>query len=165
MPVPRGRIDGVDLRRARPKYIYMTLAGSFPPFFCIFLCVFFAAAVSSFQDDSLACRLKCLLPQYATMSQVHSSASSATATEPAERDVESQKRNNQQKASHWSLVFDQTHVTPEVVNWPYKGKGTEEDPYVVEYIENDRRNPMLWSQLKKWTITILVAMICSTPPL
>lgn len=96
------------------------------------------------------------------MPQVYSSSSSATATEPAERDVESQKRNNQQKASHWSLVFDQTHVTPEVVNWPYKGKGTEEDPYVVEYIENDRRNPMLWSQWKKWTITILVAFVSLT---
>lgn len=55
------------------------------------------------------------------------------------------------------MVIDQTHVTPEVLRWPYKGSGTEEDPYVVEYIENDRRNPMLFPTWKKWVITILVA--------
>ena len=57
------------------------------------------------------------------------------------------------------MVFDQTHVTPEVLNWIYKGRGTEEDPYVVEYIDNDRRNPMLFPQWKKWMITVLVAVV------
>jgi hypothetical protein len=88
-----------------------------------------------------------------------SSSSSITATEsPVERDVESQK-SSQKKASHWELVFDQTHVTLEVLNWPYKGAGTEEDPYVVEYITNDRRNPMGFPDWKKWLITILVAFV------
>lgn len=77
--------------------------------------------------------------------------------EPPERDVEALKGSTQQKASHWKLVIDQTHVTPEVLRWPYKGSGTDEDPYVVEYIENDRRNPMLFPTWKKWVITILVA--------
>ncbi|PVH72068.1 MFS general substrate transporter [Cadophora sp. DSE1049] len=87
-----------------------------------------------------------------------SSASSRTATEASsEADVEAQKKPTQKKAAHWELVFDQTHITPEVLNWPYKGLGTEEDPYVVEYIENDRRNPMLFPQWKKWMITLLVA--------
>jgi hypothetical protein len=93
-----------------------------------------------------------------------SSASSATVTEPPERDVEAQKGRTQIKATHWELVWDQTHVTPEVISWPYKGTGTDEDPYVVEYIENDRRNPMLFPQWKKWIITILVAFV-SSPPL
>ena len=88
-----------------------------------------------------------------------SSASSATATEPPERDVEAQKGRTQEKASHWKLVIDQTHVTPEVLNWPYRGSGTEDDPFVVEYIENDRRNPMLFPMWKKWMITILVAVV------
>jgi hypothetical protein len=88
-----------------------------------------------------------------------SSSSSITATESLEeRDVESQK-SSQKKASHWELVFDQTHVTLEVLNWPYKGAGTEEDPYVVEYITNDRRNPMGFPDWKKWLITILVAFV------
>ncbi|QSZ30605.1 hypothetical protein DSL72_000162 [Monilinia vaccinii-corymbosi] len=72
------------------------------------------------------------------------------------RDLEEQK-SVQSKARHWELVFDQTHVTPEVLNHPYKGSGTEQDPYVVEYIPNDRRNPLNFTKLKKWTITLLLA--------
>jgi hypothetical protein len=91
-----------------------------------------------------------------------SSSSSITATEsPQERDVESQK-SFQKKPSHWELVFDQTHVTPEVLNWPYKGAGTEEDPYVIEYLPDDGRNPMLFPDWKKWLITILVAFVSPT---
>ncbi|KUJ20949.1 MFS general substrate transporter [Mollisia scopiformis] len=86
------------------------------------------------------------------------SSSSSTIGAEGGHDVDTRRKPQQQKkASHWELVYDQTHVTPEVLNWPYKGSGTEEDPYVVEYIENDRRNPMLFPQWKKWTITILVA--------
>lgn len=95
------------------------------------------------------------------MTEPTSSSSSTTAAE-AGHDVETQgksPRQKQKKASHWELVFDQTHVTDEVLNWQYKGSGTEADPYVVEYIENDRRNPMLFSEVKKWTITILVAFV------
>jgi hypothetical protein len=86
------------------------------------------------------------------MAQVESSASSTTITEPPERDVEAQKGRAQQKASHWKLVIDQTHVTPEVL------------PYIVEYIENDRRNPMLFPMWKKWMITILVAFVSRIHP-
>lgn len=93
------------------------------------------------------------------MSQPTSSASSATVADAADHDVEAQKRGTQKQSSHWELVFDQTHVTPEVLNWPYKGEGTQKSPYVVEYIENDRRNPMLFPQWKKWMITILVAFV------
>ena len=106
------------------------------------------------------------LPSTPTMTQPGpsaSSASSATATEPPERDVEAQKARTQPKASHWQLVIDQTHVTPEVLNWPYKGSGTEDDPFEVEYIDNDRRNPMLFSIWKKWMITILVAFVSFSP--
>lgn len=84
-----------------------------------------------------------------------SSASSATTTEH-DRDIESQKPT-QRQAAHWELVFDQTHVTPEVLNHKYNGSGTEEDPFAVEYISGDRRNPMLFPQWKKWMITVLVA--------
>lgn len=78
-------------------------------------------------------------------------------TEPSALDVEAQAIR-QEKASHWQLVIDQTHVTPEVLNWSYKGSGTEQDPYVVEYITNDRRNPLLLPKWKKWMITNLMAI-------
>lgn len=92
-----------------------------------------------------------------------STASLVTATEPPEREIEAQK-STQKVASHWQLVFDQTHVTPEVINWPYKGSGTEQDPYVVVYIDNDRRNPMIFPKWKKWVLTFLVAFVSSNQP-
>lgn len=42
--------------------------------------------------------------------------------------------------------------------YEYAGSGTEDDPYVVSWIENDPRNPMLYSTTKKWFITMLVAL-------
>lgn len=87
------------------------------------------------------------------------SSSSTAAAEGRHANDNEGKLQPQKRATHWELVYDQTHVTPEVLNWQYKGLGTQEDPYVVEYIENDRRNPMHFPDWKKWTITILVAFV------
>jgi hypothetical protein len=59
---------------------------------------------------------------------------------------------------HWRIVYDQALVTPEVLKWQYEGSGTEEDPYIVDWIDNDPRNPMLFPLWKKWAITINVAV-------
>ncbi|KAI1758592.1 MFS general substrate transporter [Hypoxylon sp. FL1150] len=60
--------------------------------------------------------------------------------------------------SHWRLVVDQAGVTPEVRNYEYQGSGTEADPYIVKWIPNDPRNPMNFSNMKKWFITAIVAI-------
>lgn len=73
----------------------------------------------------------------------------------AEKDVEDRQP---QKLGHFQQVFDQTGITPDVENWDYDGAGTAEDPYVVTWIDNDPRNPMNYSEVTKWTITMLVAM-------
>jgi multidrug resistance protein len=62
------------------------------------------------------------------------------------------------KVPHHRLVFDQACVTDEVLNHPYRGDGSEKNPYVVEWIPNDPRNPMNWSQVKKWSITMAQAI-------
>ncbi|KAH7022264.1 major facilitator superfamily domain-containing protein [Ilyonectria destructans] len=62
------------------------------------------------------------------------------------------------RSSHWAMVWDQALVTPEVLEWQYRGSGTSDDPFVVEYIENDQRNPMAWADWKKWSLTVLVAV-------
>ncbi|KAG5660264.1 hypothetical protein KAF25_003786 [Fusarium avenaceum] len=59
---------------------------------------------------------------------------------------------------YWRLVADQAGITPEVQNYKYDGSGTEEDPYRVKWIPNDPRNPMTFSQVKKWFITMTVAL-------
>jgi len=37
--------------------------------------------------------------------------------------------------------------------YPYAGKGTPDDPFVVEFLAGDLRNPMNFSSTKKWLIT------------
>ncbi|KAF4981761.1 hypothetical protein FZEAL_2483 [Fusarium zealandicum] len=59
---------------------------------------------------------------------------------------------------YWRLVADQAGITPEVENYNYDGSGTEDDPYLVKWIPNDPRNPMAFSQVKKWFITMTVAL-------
>lgn len=62
--------------------------------------------------------------------------------------------------SHWELILDQGVVTDQIANYDYQGSGTEEDPYVVEWIENDPRNPMTWSKTRKWVGCLCMA--CAT---
>ncbi|KAJ5385448.1 Major facilitator superfamily domain general substrate transporter [Penicillium concentricum] len=62
------------------------------------------------------------------------------------------------KIPFWRLIFDQGVVTQEIIDHPYPGSGTEEDPYAVTWIPNDPRNPMNFSEVRKWTLTMLVAI-------
>jgi multidrug resistance protein len=62
------------------------------------------------------------------------------------------------KLTPWRTVFDQAGVTSEVLEFPYAGSGTESDPYVIQWIPNDPRNPMLWSRPRKWFITMMVSL-------
>lgn len=59
--------------------------------------------------------------------------------------------------THWRIVWDQALVTPEVLNHRYVGQGTEESPYIVEWLPEDPRNPMQFPAWKKWSLTLLVA--------
>lgn len=84
---------------------------------------------------------------------ISSSASSVTVHDP---DVESQTLDT--KASHFSLLLDHAGLSDAVLNHKYVGHGTAESPYLVEFLPNDPRNPMNFSQKKKWFITILSAI-------
>ena len=79
-----------------------------------------------------------------------SASSSATYTEP---DLSSKDLH----PSWLKIVFSHSLVTDAVLSYSYDGSGTEEDPYVVEFIPNDPRNPMGFSMFKKWSLTLLVA--------
>lgn len=77
----------------------------------------------------------------------------ATSAPNGNVDVES----GRETISHWQMIMDQGAVTKEIIDYEYEGEGTEEDPYVVEWMENDPRNPMTFSKTKKWIIVITVA--------
>lgn len=59
---------------------------------------------------------------------------------------------------HWRQIFDSAGITDEVKTWNYAGSGTEDDPYVVTWIEDDPRNPMLYSNATRWSLMMIVAM-------
>lgn len=61
------------------------------------------------------------------------------------------------RISYWRKIVDQAGITVEVENHPYPGSGTEEDPYLISWIPNDPRNPMLFSLFAKWFITMTMA--------
>lgn len=48
-------------------------------------------------------------------------------------------------------------VTPwsDIVNGQYKGSGTEDDPYVVQWLPDDNENPLNYSAGFKWAMTFL----------
>lgn len=62
------------------------------------------------------------------------------------------------KIPYWRMVMDQGAVTQEVIDHPYPGSGTEEDPYAVTWLPNDPRNPMQFANSTKWFITMLAAI-------
>ena len=63
-----------------------------------------------------------------------------------------------ERVPHWRIVQSQTLITDAVLNYHYKGSGTEQDPYLAEFIPNDPRNPMEFPVWKKWFITLTVAI-------
>ncbi|KAJ5816146.1 Major facilitator superfamily domain general substrate transporter [Penicillium robsamsonii] len=63
------------------------------------------------------------------------------------------------KIPFWRLIFEQKIVTEEVMQFPYTGSGTEDDPYAVVWIPADPRNPMNFRSIRKWSITLLVSFL------
>lgn len=72
-------------------------------------------------------------------------------------DVETAGRG-EEKVSWFRIVRHQGLVTDQILNWHYPGSGTDEDPYVVSWIDNDPRNPMNFAHWVKWALTFLVAI-------
>lgn len=54
----------------------------------------------------------------------------------------------------------------DIINHPYRGSGTDTDPFIVTWLPQDSENPMKWPTGYKWVITIMgesnvgVAALC-----
>jgi hypothetical protein len=59
--------------------------------------------------------------------------------------------------SHFKRVLHQGVLSDDITNHPYSGSGTEEDPFLVTWIDNDPVNPMNYPLALKWGITMFVA--------
>ncbi|RSL95241.1 hypothetical protein CDV31_013972 [Fusarium ambrosium] len=59
---------------------------------------------------------------------------------------------------HFRLVLGHVGISHNVLQHPYRGEGTAESPFLVEFLPEDPYNPMEFPQWKKWTITFVLAM-------
>ncbi|KAJ2904592.1 putative fluconazole resistance protein 1 protein [Zalerion maritima] len=78
---------------------------------------------------------------------------------PDNVDMEAQELN-QKPVGHFSLILDQAGVTDAVINHKYRGSGTEDDPYLVEFLPGDPHNPITFKRWKKWVFVLLQAFAC-----
>lgn len=63
------------------------------------------------------------------------------------------------KIPSWRMIFDYGAVTQEVIDYPYPGAGTVEEPHIISWIPNDPRNPLAFSSVSKWALTLLVSIM------
>lgn len=56
-----------------------------------------------------------------------------------------------------SLLFC-TRLDDQICNQNYTGNGTDDDPYIVDYLPDDRQNAMNFSKGRKWAIAILQSL-------
>lgn len=61
------------------------------------------------------------------------------------------------RLSWFRIVFDQGVLTSEIIDHPYPGSGTPDDPYLVGWLENDPRDPMQFPAWIKWSLTQVLA--------
>jgi hypothetical protein len=62
------------------------------------------------------------------------------------------------KISHWHLLLDQVVLPQSILDHRYRGDGTGESPYVVEWLPSDPRNPFGFSMARKVFITLVIAL-------
>ncbi|ROW15670.1 hypothetical protein VPNG_02144 [Cytospora leucostoma] len=62
------------------------------------------------------------------------------------------------RINYFRRVLDQAAVNDDIINAHYDGSGTEDDPYVVAWLEDDPVNPMNYPAAHKWFITALEAI-------
>ncbi|KAI1335221.1 major facilitator superfamily domain-containing protein [Xylariaceae sp. FL0016] len=76
----------------------------------------------------------------------------------ADFEIEKEKVKWKEPATKEQIAqADSTLVSIDVLSHDFPGRGTEEKPYLVHWIENDRANPLLFSNAKKWINSMVLA--------
>lgn len=61
--------------------------------------------------------------------------------------------------SHWQLLSLRGVVTRDIIDAKYEGDGTESDPYIISFVDNDPGDPKSLPKWKKWQIVFSVSFI------
>ncbi|KAF2164273.1 hypothetical protein M409DRAFT_67840 [Zasmidium cellare ATCC 36951] len=67
------------------------------------------------------------------------------------------KAKDNHSIPHFAQVLDQAGVTDDVLQWQYDGSGTDSEPYLVTWIDHDPRDPMGYTAVQRWTLTLINA--------
>ncbi|KAJ5680078.1 hypothetical protein N7536_011217 [Penicillium majusculum] len=68
-----------------------------------------------------------------------------------------EKTSNRFRIPLYQLVLSQDIITDDVLNHEWEGNGTVEDPYLVDWLHEDARDPHQMQDWLKWSITLLQA--------
>lgn len=57
------------------------------------------------------------------------------------------------------MLTTQGVVTPEIIAYNYEGEGTEDEPYLITFLDNDPGDPMQFSPWLRWTLCLVVGYV------
>lgn len=66
--------------------------------------------------------------------------------------------DSSQRMSWIQSFLLRTRLDDDVCNQHYAGNGTADDPYIIEYLHNDRQDAMNFPKRRKWAIAILQSL-------
>ncbi|KAJ9150193.1 MFS general substrate transporter [Pleurostoma richardsiae] len=80
--------------------------------------------------------------------------------EPAVSDdnVPQRAKDSSRRMSWIRSLLLRTRLDDDVCNQNYAGNGTDDDPYIVDYLHNDRQDAMNFSKGRKWAIAVLQSL-------
>lgn len=81
-----------------------------------------------------------------------STASPQTEAEPL-HEVLTREGPKKSKEVFSALTREATHGRS-----PYKGAGTQQDPYIIEWLPGESADPYQWSKFRRWMITLVAAI-------
>lgn len=61
-------------------------------------------------------------------------------------------------AHKWRLVFGLRPITKETLEQPYKGSGSDDDPFLIQWTTNDPHDPRQFSTARKWMFTLILSL-------
>ena len=76
----------------------------------------------------------------------------------SDNDVPQRVKDSSRGMSWIRSLLLRKRLDDDVCNQNYAGNGTDDDPYIVDYLHNDRQDAMSFSKGRKWTIALTQAM-------
>lgn len=71
-------------------------------------------------------------------------------------------RPQQAAVSHLQLLSPHGVVTSHILDEKYEGSGTQLDPYIISFLENDPGDPKQLPRWNKWLIVVAVSLVSFT---